>query len=1343
MTGASGRCCRVLGVKIQQRDDEMGLIWNDRVKTWMVGWMILVLASLTACSSSGGGDPVDTTSYGWIAGEVDFGMDGVDKTHVTGALITVRTIPGDSSQDEELESYTTVVDSLGMYRIKVPVGNYSMIVEGAGATKAYATVSVGKDETTGQNFMLSATAILKGRIDHPDMGYGTVINVKNTNIHTTCGTNGEFIIYDMPLGTFILSVEIEYYSYYFEFQVSVVPGVNDVGIISDFTMFPEVVYASVRDGAVITHDDLFNFHFRFSTSMDEETTSHAITVTAGSVLNDVKTIWDYDRYVYLNLFELLDGYYGPVSIKIGTDALSSGGVALTEPITLNFEIADKIIETYPTDGYKFMYVSNYEKSGGLSSVRVMFSDSVVPSTFQFTIEPELAEAPFVEWEADDYVEDKVVVIQGNFKAETEYTVTVTSAATERGAVAMLPCSFSFKTTKLKIIESYPADEAEDVGLDQPLYIRFNGKMDRLQVNQCLLIKDLDTNQIITPLNIEWSGNNPLYYGETMQVVFDASFGKRYGIELAGAQSANGTVLDDFSITFTTLTPKVVSATFDSGRNLLKLTFNTEVNWERSDFILDRVPEGIQSDIITYTSRYSNEAMEGCGTYVYILPEDVYSPDNGYRLSWVGLTALSEDNEPYSIYPGEFYFKTEPLTLLDTSPGSGSVNVKADIHSVSYMFSGGVEETMRGQIESLLTVTAEHEGTVTSVTPTLFWERTDYRQSVLHVDFIFDYETTYTLKIDTSQDQVLKEVLNSLNPVVFSTSTATQTQPENLFYRFSENDGVVFWDKYDGWELLVYFNEYVDLRAYPANEVITIHDSSGIPVDFTGYFDETGSITTVGSKRFAMNWSIINLPFSFGQTYKVSLTDKFTVYDPDESGYLTNLPASVKLTAVPPEITVSVNNDTGLIKLTADSGFFLSLSDVLSSLSTEPAIEIVEEIYGDGGENYLNTIGLRYKPVQTAHLQVSTGALHGYRELGESHFSEACIFRNTPYSQVYSIEPDVVQPELNQAYALDEDTVYLLFNTDLDSESAKNLSHYTITDEDGTTVPVQNIILTLPSSSAAPGEDYVGPVGSVVKLETSVSLMSSPAYTATVSGITEWGGNYTIAGDKNSIQFPGYGGVLESVTAYSYTDYSFVGEERETTYTKVIPIVFDVPVDTEDAESKFLLEIKSNSSDSYHAVSPESLIWNSEGSAAAIRVTWTGNVYGMRLSITGHIQNAISGNDVFISDYTRNLNTGSSGNVWVSCYNYSDDPSQVRVSSYGLYNLAPETYSYTLYHPTQNTVFTGVALSSTNSSIIVEFNETLELGQTYIMKVGGFQDPDLVALGLGAATPSSVADYFTF
>lgn len=174
--------------------------------------ILIVLSFFTSCGSSDSHG--DSTPYGRISGDVNLGEGDIDKSYIEGTLITAVRIPEANGSTKTmgggLSSYTTVVDSMGKYLIKVPVGKYSVVAEGAGLTKAYGKVDVTRDATIIYNFTLTATATLRGQIDHPDFGCGMRVMIKDTHYIYSCDTNSEFVIKDLPVGLFIVTVYNDY-----------------------------------------------------------------------------------------------------------------------------------------------------------------------------------------------------------------------------------------------------------------------------------------------------------------------------------------------------------------------------------------------------------------------------------------------------------------------------------------------------------------------------------------------------------------------------------------------------------------------------------------------------------------------------------------------------------------------------------------------------------------------------------------------------------------------------------------------------------------------------------------------------------------------------------------------------------------------------------------------------------------------------------------------------------------------------------------------------------------------------------------------------------------------------
>lgn len=1324
------------------RFEKVRLTWIYRTV-----FCLMIACMNIACGSGSGGENVVPT--GLVTGKVAFGNDDIQTDYVKGTLITLIAIPEDGNAfSGDLKSYRTVVDSLGQYSIRVPEGGYSVVAEGSSSAKAYGTVTVINGETSILDFMLAAAATLKGQIISDQFGYGAFIKLNGTQYETTCDINGFFTFYEVPLGTFTVSVYYSSDSYLGNFSVTIVPGINDLGEISDLRLQPVVVYMTAKENGILSHEELDSFSIVFNTSMARDITAEAVTVTAGSLVENLDMVWLNSQTLQIKGLEVVLGsYFGPVSVQVARDAQSLEGKTLMESVSVNFGVADKIVSTSPSDGYQFAYLESSDSEGGVSEIRVTFSADVDPESFDYIIQPTLTGTPKVQWEGDGSRSGNVAVIRGEFVRETDYTVTVSQAHVNGRAVAHLPYTFSFRTTHLMVYSEIPPDGAVDVQTQQKLYLRFNGKMNRESVVKGLSLQDTETGQPVDLSGWDWSSSAYYEASDLLSIVADLNYGTTYRLDIVGAQSINGFSMDDFTSWFSTVTPRIESSEYLQSGSIVQLRFNTNVFWDKDDFSITAVEGGREVDFDLCSNSGNLMGSEnGKGYYAYIKPRAGLDPQTEYRFAWHGIEAHTSNGNVYTIDDGQFSFTTSPIQVDTTSPSAGQTAVSPTLHTVVYTFSSQISESVKKDIENALTVHSEIQGAVTELTPTFFWDINNSFKSMMYVDFLFEEGATYSLTIDKSLNAYLETLFAGFNPMTFTTRMASPNQVSGVFDRFNVEDYGVLERDYSSWQMVAYFNAYVDLKS-ASNQIVEIQDENGIRLPFTGAVSVYNTSMSAGSRTYAKAWLISGLPFSYGKSYSVSLSDQVVVFENGNS-YTNNLPTSVSLTTERPSITVSVNNKEGLLVLSASSGFYFYMPAILNGLATEPQIDVVDEIYTEPGEDYSRRIGLRYKPVQTAHLRVMLPSFMAFEMTGSSgseQYYETCAFAQTPMDRLFVIKPDEVPPVLKMAYPLDSHTLEMIFNTDLDAETARRVTNYSITDENGTDIPVLSVTLYPQSGSSEVPSDYSGPVGANVTLTTGSPLESGVVYKVTAAHVTEWGGHYEIAEGMNSVFFNGYDGAIVSVNFLSYRNQEYIGGALRTTYVRVIPVAFDVPVDKAAVERSMKVFESASYSYDYEEVAVDSILWNDAETACAVTVSSDANMYRTQLVFTEDIPNQSSEKMVYIGDYTRTGYT-SGTSLSASCYMYSS-AEQIRVTFSGSGSEFPGNYDkvslYSLHHVSLLGLPAVTNVTGDPTTAYLQLSDALTSGTgTYLVRIDGLYDLRLSTLGLGEATPV-ISDTFTF
>jgi hypothetical protein len=173
------------------------------------------------------------------------------------------------------------------------------------------------------------------------------------------------------------------------------------------------------------------------------------------------------------------------TIELDTTAKDTNGIALYEPVSFSFTTEELNIKwTYPDDGWT-------DVSTG-SSVIIYFNSAMSETATEkaFYINPE-TQGSF-DWSGGQlrFNPEKVL------GSDMLYTITIdTSAQSIEGVRLKESYSFSFTTSQIQVISSFPADGANYVSPEANVQITFNTDMDQLSVVNAFSMLDTDSVEI--------------------------------------------------------------------------------------------------------------------------------------------------------------------------------------------------------------------------------------------------------------------------------------------------------------------------------------------------------------------------------------------------------------------------------------------------------------------------------------------------------------------------------------------------------------------------------------------------------------------------------------------------------------------------------------------------------------------------------------------------------------------------------------------------------------------------------------------------------------------------------
>ncbi len=896
-----------------------------------------VIPLLAACGGGGSGatpgnTQANVTQDAHLNGKVSLGNVEGTRAYVAGVRLkatplNAKTLSAARTVQSTPKTYETTADSNGNYSLTLPSGNYVVEAAGGSTRKALAQVSLAAGSTQSLDFVLTATGTIQGQLKYYSDDYSsTTVFIPGTSYIAMTDNTGKFTLSDVPVGTYSLQVgNIPADPIFGAVSITVVPGINDLGQIDLAAQKPTVIHASLEENQVVSPRELQSLPLviDFSQPMDPASTEAALSTNpalAGLVYQ-----WSgSNRILSITNFAEKVGY-GAVNLAIGTGAQGQNGQKLDKAYSLDFTVDERVLSSFPSDGDSQAYLDSK------IPVRVEFSTGIDRDTLQVSVTPQPLGGIDIQWESDSSLN-----IFGSFAMDTDYTVSIQNAGTAKTGrkIYGLPYQFSFHTAAPNVVATQPTTGALAVDPETSVSLSFNTLMDRDTVEEGLKVfkGDAATGEQVPAedIKLQWGRG---HYGDSLRIGFPMDYATKYTVALDGAKVLSGLDLGNYTLTFTTLTPRLVDTSPLNGGTVdqvdgIVLYFNSKVDISQGTFqLLDgggkafavkakvNSPTAYSPDVASHVMQYEGSCSVCHGSDPYyspsavggsavLLTSETQVPAGGqYTLSWSGLKAADGTT---SIADGQFGFQTAPREILTTSPEDGAVNV-ALTHSVTIQFNDLLSEANQNTIESALTITSAkaQTGNVLHPDPLFIWDVNSAGNSRLLVNFTFDPATNYKLsfKADDLGNIVGSDgssVMKAPEPIIFTTMGDDGSAPGsvNLLDSLNVNDGQVLVAM--GSSILMTFNRPVNIEK----SFLSLEDADG-PVDLKNatLAMPNGTSYWIGDKQYSRYWSLNqDLPFSQAFTFTVkdatdvcSTSDSSWIYecsDVNQPAVKNNLPFTV-------------------------------------------------------------------------------------------------------------------------------------------------------------------------------------------------------------------------------------------------------------------------------------------------------------------------------------------------------------------------------------------------------------------------------------------------------------------
>jgi hypothetical protein len=1212
---------------------------NKKFKTTQLATFVALSLGLVGCN---GGDEASTpaptppvivetpttteTTLGSVVGQVKISNLAEDGVFTTGVSIRATLITEESytaqgfsaqaaSNGEESGIYTTSTDSTGKFVLNLPAGFYNIEAQSGVTNKAMVQTVVTASSSVDLDFVLTATGSISGDIseEENDGVQGRLVYIPGTSYNALTNREGEFVISNVPVGTYSIVYYDEVTGNDITRSVNVNPGDNQLGE-ENTTEAPKVSYSSLSDDEVSPDEFVEEQYFaeiQFTQAMDIETTEAAIAFD--KTMGELTFQW-YNNNAYVQVFLKSDNMpYGDASLVVNTTATNTKGVALAESIFLDFVVNETVSSIWPSDGEE-VYLGNADQYG----VYVNFSDDMNRGSVIVNISPEVP-GLIIEWQDNEQFK-----LRGVFAADTEYNIEISAGETTAGQVLSgLPFTSSLINTKAKVVESFPAQGTVEVDPDNIIEIALNAAVNRDSLEDALSFIEVlgdGTEQVISKelYSIDWfegdywNGEQANNSRERFYINYQKSVSTHYKviIDLAKTTTLDDVALGDegenYELAFSTLIPRLTNSwPNDNGTqtsSYIYLSFNTEVDTDEAVFTVVDI-EGNQFEIDDITEQ---------GLNVYMFPQGL-KPETEYVFSYQGLKAGDT-----AIPDGQIKFMTQEAMVDWSSPSYQDSNVGLT-HRVTFDFNVVVEDDYRQGMEQALVITPDdNERDVNFI-----WGDTWRGDSRLYVNYTFEANTNYLLAFNTddAKNIIIKDGETDVNtgikqytPLSFSTINIDPTDEDESNIQSVRAGGEEYYNNpielSPGTQYVeLYFNRMTKLEQ---GDVVLV-DANGETreVDLDNSYYCGGNTLYVNQERYCSMHQMPLTGLKASSDYTLQLVgmemldiSAYCSQDPNayvygegscqellENGYqiyFDELPinlAELEITA--PNVYYSIDNVNGFVELNNSGDYYFKTDELV--LTFEPALEVLNtfseqdgnaEEDANTGDMFISREHLVYRPEPFSNIQVTIPALTAYERnvavdevTGEETITftavlndngENVIYEGSGETQVRNVTPSLTAPKLLNVSQYSLNSIELLFNVKMDAEIANNLDNYELSCVSGSAEAVSyDVLATTIAEDAYSTERFIG------LMTADLPIDGDTVCTVALNNFVDFSGNYMLD-DGTSMSFDAMSGsIYDVVEIYVHNEWDSTEETH--TWTKSFIVKSDVMFDEDQVQTMVMAE----------------------------------------------------------------------------------------------------------------------------------------------------------------------------
>jgi N-acetylneuraminic acid mutarotase len=406
----------------------------------------------------------------------------------------------------------------------------------------------------------------------------------------------------------------------------------------------------------------------FDRPMDREKVQNAFSLLhASGKITTGYFNWTSEKMFFTPEAALIPGQ--TYQVQLGKNAVDVNGYGIGEDFKYSFSVAQNpqisILSTSPANEAVGVSLD--------SEIEVLFSGTVDPNSFAFTISPQINGEHFKIWDQNN-TRLKISFAEG-FTSGTSYQLVFSQGITDvfgQPIKAFAPLGFTCETSSLpRLTSSLPANGASKIVPDTAIELRFNQSMNRESVAAAFYISpsleiepSLAWNAESTILTI--NPGNWLKFGQTYQITLNAEATNEEGIQIGRQKQVTFSTRDQTQA----IVESPASASLDiDPTSPIVIEFSSRVNQEsaQSSFQAISGAEKREGDFSWNENRMS------------FVPNSPYGIEEKVVFGFAG--AVNDfDGYPVKL-PANQSFTTRgenPPQLLSTNPANASINLARDI-----------------------------------------------------------------------------------------------------------------------------------------------------------------------------------------------------------------------------------------------------------------------------------------------------------------------------------------------------------------------------------------------------------------------------------------------------------------------------------------------------------------------------------------------------------------------------------------------------------------------------------------------------------------------------------------